>query len=572
MSELQTLRNAIRLDHRRDDESLCVGLIEQARLTPGERLRIAERAGRWITHMRQTPRRSGSLDAFLHEYDLSSREGVALMCLAEALLRIPDEETVDLFIRDQLGQGAWEKHLGHSDSLLVNASTWALMLTGTLLAPGSGDQDPGGILRQWLAKSGEPVIRGAVRQAMRILGHAFVMGRTIEEALGRARKAEQEGYRHSYDMLGESARTMADARRYFDAYLASIDAIGAAAQGRDVYSAPGLSVKLSALHPRYEFAQRERVHRELLPMLTRLAVAARERNIGLTIDAEETDRLELSLDLVQALACDSRLAGWNGLGLAVQAYQKRAVAVIDWLAALAKHSGRRLMIRLVKGAYWDSEIKLAQERGLSDYPVFTRKQATDTSYVVCAKRLLAEPAAFYPAFATHNALTAATVLEIAGGDREFEFQRLHGMGESLYEQIVSAVTLGIPCRIYAPVGGHEDLLAYLVRRLLENGANSSFVNRLSDAQTPLDQLLADPADLLAASRHKRHPRIALPRHLYGSDRRNSAGMDLHDASTLAMLKAAVANSRSRPIRRRPTDRRYGAQLRARRARARSGRP
>jgi RHH-type proline utilization regulon transcriptional repressor/proline dehydrogenase/delta 1-pyrroline-5-carboxylate dehydrogenase len=538
MSSLEQLRAKIRIAGLRDEESACADLIPQARLSGVQRESIAAAATRWGEHMRRQQRRAGTLDAFLHEYALSSPEGVALMCLAEALVRIPDDATADRLIQDRLGTPDWEKHLGHSDSLLVNASTWALMFTGRLLAP---EQQNGlaGTLRQFAARSGEPLIRAALKQAMYLLGDAFILGRTIGEALNRAEAAEGQGYRHSFDMLGESARTAADAKRYFEAYLSAVHAIGAVSRGRDLFAAPILSVKLSALHPRFEFSQRERVLRELSPRLLELAAAARAAGIGLTLDAEESDRLELSLDLFQRLAAAKAFSGWNGLGLAVQAYQKRALAVIDWLAQLARETGRRIPVRLVKGAYWDSEIKLAQERGLAGYPVFTRKQATDASYVACAKRLLAEPEAFYPSFATHNALTAATVLELAGGSREFEFQRLHGMGESLYEPITPPGTLGLPCRVYAPVGGHADLLAYLVRRLLENGANSSFVNRLSNAQVPLAQLLADPVESLAAAEPKRHPRIPLPRELYAPDRCNSAGLDLNDGPTLAAVSQAA---------------------------------
>ncbi|WP_045223840.1 bifunctional proline dehydrogenase/L-glutamate gamma-semialdehyde dehydrogenase PutA [Methyloterricola oryzae] len=538
MSSLEQLRAEIRVAGLRDEESACADLIQRARLSGAQRERIATVATRWVEHMRRQHRRAGTLDAFLHEYALSSPEGVALMCLAEALVRIPDDATADRLIQDRLGTPDWEKHLGHSDSLLVNASTWALMFTGRLLAP---EQQLGlaGTLTSFAARSGEPLIRAALKQAMYLLGDAFILGRTIGEALSRAEPAEERGYRHSFDMLGESARTAADARRYFEAYLSAVQAIGAVSRGRDLFAAPSLSVKLSALHPRYEFSQRERVLRELPPRLLDLATSARASGIGLTLDAEESDRLELSLDVFQRLAAALELSGWNGLGLAVQAYQKRALAVIGWLAQLARETGRRIPLRLVKGAYWDSEIKLAQERGLAGYPVFTRKQATDASYIACAKRLLAEPMAFYPAFATHNALTAATVLELAGGSRDFEFQRLHGMGEDLYEQIAPPGTLGLPCRVYAPVGGHADLLAYLVRRLLENGANSSFVNRLSDAHVPLTQLLADPVESLAAAEPKRHPRIPLPRDLYSPDRRNSAGLDLNDGPTLAAVSKAA---------------------------------
>ncbi|HZT52271.1 MAG TPA: bifunctional proline dehydrogenase/L-glutamate gamma-semialdehyde dehydrogenase PutA, partial [Stellaceae bacterium] len=473
---------------------------------------------------------------FLSEYRLSSQEGIALLCLAEALLRIPDAATVDRLIRDKLAPADWARHLGHSPSLFVNASTWALMLTGRLVhAPAA--QDWGAVLHAILARSGEPVVRQAVTAAIRILARQFVMGRTIAEALARARPAERKGYRHSYDMLGEAARTAADAERYFERYRAAIAAIAAAARGADVFAAPGLSVKLSALDPRYEEAQRARTLAALVPRVAALAGAAKAAGIGLTIDAEEADRLELSLDLFAALAGDPALAGWNGLGLAVQAYQKRALPLLDWLADLARRTGRRLPVRLVKGAYWDSEVKRSQERGLEGYPVYTRKLATDVSYIACAKRLLADRAAFFPQFATHNAHTVATVRTLAGSERDFEFQRLHGMGEALYDQIVAP---DLPCRVYAPVGGHEDLLAYLVRRLLENGANTSFVNRLVDDAAPVEEIVADPMARLAALKAKPHPRIPLPRDLFAPGRRNSLGLDLSNRDTLAALADDLA--------------------------------
>jgi len=543
MPQNHPLRQAIRALHRADEDPLLESLIGQARFEPQAQARIGRQAGAWVESIRAGVGKASGIDAFLHEYDLSSHEGVVLMCMAEALLRIPDAGTADRLIKDQLGPSDWKSHEGRSDSLLVNASTWALMLTGRLVSWDTEAQGAGGILKRLLARTSEPVIRRAVLQAMHILGQQFVMGRDIGEALRRACADGKAGNRHSYDMLGEAARTTACARRYFEAYAEAIRAIGQEARGLDTIAAPGLSVKLSALHPRYEFAQHGRVMAELLPALRRLAFDAREVGIGLTLDAEESDRLELSLDIVEALALDPGLTGWDGLGLAVQAYQKRGTAVINWLADLARRGGRRLRVRLVKGAYWDAEIKQAQALGLADYPVFTRKLGTDVSYIACARRLLADPAAFYPAFATHNALTLAQVVEIAGASRDYEFQRLHGMGEALYRQIVPSDALGLPCRVYAPVGGHEDLLAYLVRRLLENGANTSFVNRIVDAATPLETLLADPAERLAALRPKRHPRIPKPCDLYGAGRRNSMGLDLSDGPTLDGLVLAIAQSR-----------------------------
>ncbi len=544
------LRAAIR-DADRQDESAAVGAILAAAELPAEaRDHIAATARRLVETVRRERLGKGGLDAFLHEYALSSPEGVALMCLAEALLRIPDAETVDRLIRDKIADADWESHLGHSGSLFVNASTWALMLTGRLLRP-DNDSDLGGILRRFAARSGEPVLRQALTAAMRILAGQFVMGRTIEEALKRARDAERHGYRHSFDMLGEAARTMADAGRYRAAYEQAIVEIGRAAAGRPVAEAPGISAKLSALHPRYEMAQHGRVMRELLPSLLGLARQARDVGIGFTIDAEEADRLALSLDLVEALALAPELAGWDGLGIAVQAYQKRGLPLIDWLADLAVRARRRLMIRLVKGAYWDSEIKRAQERGFDGYPVFTRKVATDVSYLACAGRLFAAGDALYPQFATHNAHTLAAVWELAGDRTDWEFQRLHGMGEALYEQVVGLDKLDRACRVYAPVGGHEDLLAYLVRRLLENGANTSFVNRIVDEREPIDQIVADPVAHLARLPQKPHPRIPLPRDLFQPQRRNSQGLDLADPRTLAGLRDGLAAALRRPWRAAP---------------------
>ena len=545
------LRAAIR-DSCRIDEREAVARILAAAALPAEmRDRIADKARWLVAAVRRERLGKGGIDAFLHEYALSSPEGVALLCLAEALLRVPDAETVDRLIRDKIGEANWESHLGRSESIFVNASTWALMLTGRLLHAEPAQHDLRGALRRLVARSGEPVLRQAVTAAMRIIGRQFVIGRTIEEATGHAREAERRGYRHSYDMLGEAARTAVDAVRYFTAYDHAIAAIGRSAASGDIAEAPGISVKLSALHPRYEMAQRGRVLRELSPHLLDMARHARRAGIGFTIDAEEADSLELSLDLVEDLALAPDLAGWDGLGLAVQAYQKRALPVIDWLADLAGRAGRRLMVRLVKGAYWDSEIKRAQERGLDGYPVYTRKVATDVSYLACASRLLAHGAALYPQFATHNAHTVAAVLEMAGNRRDYEFQRLHGMGEALYEQIVGTEHLNRPCRIYAPVGSHEDLLPYLVRRLLENGANTSFVNRIVDDKQPIDEIIADPIARLTQLPVKPHPRIPLPRDLYGPERENAAGLDLNDPTALTELREELAAALRRPWRAAP---------------------
>ncbi|BBK38708.1 bifunctional protein PutA [Allostella sp. ATCC 35155] len=546
-----SLRAALRAATRADETAVVEGLLAAATLPADGRDRVAARARQLVEAVRGSRHGKGGLDAFLHEYELSSQEGIVLMCLAEALLRIPDSETVDRLIRDKIGGADWQRHLGASDSAFVNASTWALMLTGRIVR---SDERPGhaGILKRLVGRAGEPVIREAVTAAMRILGRQFVMGRTIAEALARARPAEQAGYRHSYDMLGEAARTAADAERYFRSYAAAIAAIGAEAKGRGPVEAPGISIKLSALHPRFEFAQSSRVHAELTPRVAELARQAKAVGIGFTVDAEEADRLDLSLDVIEGVATDPALAGWDGFGLAVQAYQKRALPLLEWLADLARRSRRRLMVRLVKGAYWDSEIKRSQERGLPGYPVFTRKVATDVSYIACARRLLADASAFYPQFATHNAHTVATVLELAGNRTDWEFQRLHGMGEALYGEVVGKDKLDRPARVYAPVGSHEDLLAYLVRRLLENGANTSFVNRLVDEKAPIEEIVADPVARLARLPVKPHPGIALPADLYGAERKNSAGIDLADpvaAQALAdhMAEAARVPAAAAPL-------------------------
>ena len=544
---------ALAANYRADETAVDERLLAELELAPDALDRIAARARVLVAEVRRRRVGRGGLDAFLHEYALSSQEGVVLMCLAEALLRIPDAETADRLIHDKLRIADWERHLGKSESIFVNASTWALMLTGRVVRLADHrERELGAIFGRLVARSGEPFIRQAMFQAMRILGGQFVMGRTIQEALERAKAEEGLGYRHSYDMLGEAARTARDAERYLESYDRAIAALGQAAAGRGPIAAPGISVKLSALHPRYELAQRERVLGELVPRVLALSRHARAAGIGMTIDAEEMDRLELSLEVFEALAREASLAGWDGLGLAVQAYQKRTLAVIDWLAALARGAKRRLMVRLVKGAYWDSEIKRAQERGLDGYPVFTRKVATDVSYLAAARRLLADRQAFYPQFATHNAHTLAAVLEFAGNDRDFEFQRLHGMGEALYEQVVGTGGPNVPCRIYAPVGSHEDLLPYLVRRLLENGANTSFVNRIVDEAAPIDEIVADPAARLRKLAQKPHPHIPLPRALYLPERLNSAGPDLSDASVLApladaMARAAAAGWQSAPL-------------------------
>ncbi|NIJ65851.1 RHH-type proline utilization regulon transcriptional repressor/proline dehydrogenase/delta 1-pyrroline-5-carboxylate dehydrogenase [Sphingomonas leidyi] len=537
------LRRAITAAYRLDERAAVAPLLEAATLDPATRAAIRETATRLVTGLRAR-RRGGAVESLVQEYALSSEEGVALMCLAEALLRIPDDATRDALIRDKIADGDWRAHLG-GKSLFVNAATWALVVTGKLV-DSVDDRGLGAALMRLVARAGEPVIRRAIDLAMRMMGEQFVTGETIAEALKRARHEEAKGFRYSYDMLGEAATTGADAERYYRDYENAIHAIGTASNGRGVYAGPGISIKLSALHPRYGRAQADRVMGELLPRVKTLAVLARRYDIGLNIDAEEADRLEISLDLLESLALDPDLAGWDGLGFVVQAYGKRCPFVIDWIVDLAGRAGRRIMVRLVKGAYWDAEIKRAQVDGLRDFPVYTRKPHTDVAYIACARKLLAAGARVFPQFATHNAQTLATIYRLAGPDfalGQYEFQCLHGMGEPLYEQVVGAAKLDRPCRIYAPVGTHETLLAYLVRRLLENGANSSFVNRIADPEIPVSELVADPVETVRAMPDPgaHHDRIALPATLY-PDRRNSDGIDLSDETALTELTQALQHS------------------------------
>ena len=532
------LRSEIADWHRRDETEVVDALLDAAHLDGKSLDRIDARARSLVGEVRKQRVGKGGIDAFMQEYELSSQEGVVLMCLAEALLRIPDQATADRLIQDKLGPADWEKHVGNSDSVFVNASTWALMLTGRVVSLHEyRDQSVKSVLGRLVTRLGDPVIRQSVTQGMRILGRQFVMGRDIKEALNRASDDEARGYRHSFDTLGEAAHTASDAKRYFDAYNNAIATIGEHAAGRGPIESSGISVKLSALHPRYAFAQRERVMAELVPRLMALARHAREADIGLTVDAEESDRLELSFDIIAAVFRDDAFKGWEGFGLALQAYQRRAYPAVEWLAELARAKGRRLMLRLVKGAYWDSEIKLAQEGGHAGYTVFTRKASTDVSYIACARRILSHADAFFAQFATHNAHTLATIVEMAGERRDYEFQRLHGMGEALYEQVVGADALGLACRIYAPVGSHEDLLPYLVRRLLENGANTSFVNRIVDESAPIEDIVADPVDKVRRLAVKPHPRIPGPGDLYRPGRRNSRGIDISDPVELVPLDA-----------------------------------
>ncbi len=521
-----------------EEQGLVRELADHARLADAASRGVAARSLALVQAVRSARGSGGALDAFLREYSLASREGVILMCLAEALLRIPDGETADRLIADKIPSGAWDEHLGDSDSLLVNASTWGLMLTGRVVAL---DRIELGEARSWYgrlaARLGEPVARAALKQAMRILGHQFVMGRDIDAALSRAAGKEERDYRYSFDMLGEAALTRDDAERYREKYSAAIAAVGRAVGTRESITARhSISIKLSALHPRYEFTQAERVMTELYPVVEQLVAESRAAGIGVTLDAEEADRLELSLLLVDKLLASDSTRGYAGFGIAVQAYQKRAYSTIEWLVARLKATDRRVTLRLVKGAYWDSEIKRAQERGLSGYPVFTRKPNTDVSYLACAKLLESAGERIYPQFATHNAHTIAHVAEVFGGDaNRFEFQRLHGMGAELYDSVVRGPWGRFPCRVYAPVGAHEDLLPYLVRRLLENGANTSFVNRIVDASLPAEEVVADPIAEVDALDRVAHPRIPLPVNLFAPERLNSAGFNFADGQAVDVL-------------------------------------
>lgn len=542
------LRAAITSAYRRPETECVPVLIDQARSVHSQDVHALAR--RLVVALRGK-RKGGGVEGLIQEFSLSSQEGVALMCLAEALLRIPDRATRDALIRDKISHGDWRSHMGESPSLFVNAATWGLMLTGKLVSVNS-EQSLSKALTRLIGKGGEPLIRKGVNIAMRMMGEQFVTGQTISAAIANSRKLEDKGFRYSYDMLGEAATTADDAHRYYVSYEQAIHAIGKASQGRGIYEGPGISIKLSALHPRYSRAQRERVMAELLPRMTSLAKLARSYDIGLNIDAEEADRLEISLDLLEALCFDPELSGWNGIGFVIQAYQKRAPFVIDYVIDLAQRSGHRLMVRLVKGAYWDSEIKRAQIDGLEGYPVFTRKIYTDVSYLACARKLLAAPQAVYPQFATHNAHTISAIYYMAGQNYypgQYEFQCLHGMGEPLYDEVTGPTAQGKlnrPCRIYAPVGTHETLLAYLVRRLLENGANTSFVNQIGDETLAVDTLIADPMQsaLRIQPLGAPHDKIALPRQLYlqVDGRLNSAGIDLSNEQRLGSLSAALLNS------------------------------
>jgi len=539
--EQTPLRAAITAAYRRDETEAVQWLLAQGARPSADAKPLAHRL---VSNVRTKRTRASGVDALMHEFSLSSEEGVALMCLAEALLRIPDSATADRLIADKISKGDWRSHLGESPSLFVNAATWGLLVTGKLVSSNS-ERGLGSALTRLIAKGGEPLIRKGVDMAMRMLGNQFVTGQTIEEALKNSQPNETRGYQYSYDMLGEAALTESDAQNYYASYVAAIHAIGKASNGRGIKNGPGISIKLSALHPRYSRAQYARVIGELLPRVRNLVLLAKSYNIGINIDAEEADRLEISLDMLEALAFDAELAGFEGIGLVVQGYQKRCPFVIDYVVDLAKRSGQKFMVRLVKGAYWDAEIKRAQVDGMPGYPVYTRKVYTDVSYLTCAEKLLAATDVIYAQFATHNAHTLSVIYTWAKerGVNNYEFQCLHGMGETLYDQVVGADNLNKACRIYAPVGSHETLLAYLVRRLLENGANSSFVNQIVDEKIPVESLLNDPFEVARTSGGLPHTGIALPRAMFGAERKNSAGIDLTNEDALQVLGAELSRQR-----------------------------
>lgn len=531
------LRQAITDAYRRDEIEAVEDMLKRAQMSDEERKNADELARSLVTKVRSSRTKASGVDALMHEFSLSSEEGVALMCLAEALLRIPDNATRDRLIADKLSDGNWKKHLNNSPSLFVNAAAWGLLIAGKMTTPTS-DKNMGSALSRVINKGGAPLIRQGVNYAMRLLGKQFVTGQTIEEALQNGKEREKMGYRFSFDMLGEAAYTQADADRYYNDYVEAIHAIGKDAAGQGVYEGNGISVKLSAIHPRYSRAQHSRVMNELLPRLKELFLLGKKYDIGINIDAEEANRLELSLDLMEALVSDPDLAGYKGIGFVVQAYQKRCPFVIDYLIDLARRNNQKLMIRLVKGAYWDSEIKWAQVDGLNGYPTYTRKVHTDISYLACARKLLSAQDAVFPQFATHNAYTLGAIYQMGKG-KDFEHQCLHGMGETLYDQVVGPQNLGRRVRVYAPVGTHETLLAYLVRRLLENGANSSFVNQIVDENISIDRLIKSPFDTIAEQGIHLHHALPLPRDLYGKGRLNSQGVDLSNETVLQQLQAKM---------------------------------
>ncbi len=530
MTTLLTHRAALRKNHLRPEAEVLRDLMSVHALNSVERAMSHNRASSLVKAIRNDSN-PGLMEVFLAEYGLSTSEGVALMCLAEALLRVPDADTIDALIEDKIAPSAWGQHLGQSSSSLVNASTWGLMLTGKVLQEGTGLV---ATLKGAVKRLGEPVIRAAVGRAMKEMGAQFVLGQTIQEAVTRGKSKEKQGYTYSYDMLGEAALTAQDAQSFQTAYSDAIRNLAGECNSDDIRSNPGISIKLSALHPRYEVGQKSRVMQELVPITLELAQQAKAAGMGFNIDAEEADRLDLSLDVIEAVLRDPSLSGWDGFGVVVQAYGKRAAPVLDWLNSLAIELDRKIMVRLVKGAYWDTEVKRAQVEGLKDFPVFTRKVATDISYICCARKLLGMTDRIYPQFATHNAHTVASILEMATDKDTFEFQRLHGMGDSLHDLVLKEN--GTRCRIYAPVGAHRDLLAYLVRRLLENGANSSFVNQIVDETVPAETVAADPFEVHGVG--GLNAAVQMPSDLYGAERPNSIGWDLHDDDDLDAIAAA----------------------------------
>ncbi|OGV27955.1 MAG: bifunctional proline dehydrogenase/L-glutamate gamma-semialdehyde dehydrogenase [Legionellales bacterium RIFCSPHIGHO2_12_FULL_35_11] len=531
------LRAEINNAYRAQETNIVNNLISYANLDAKVKEQVINLAGELVQSVRNSKKSGIGVDAILTEFPLSSDEGIALMCLAEALLRVPDTVTINDLIKDKIADADWHSHKGQSNSFFINAATWGLAITGKLLSDKKNESTFKKALLSLISRSGEGVVRIAANKAMRVMSKQFVMGRNIDEAIERAKEKELRGYRYSYDMLGEAALTAIDAERYMQSYTDAIEAIGTKCdQNSNLYSKPGISIKLSALHCRYEEGQKERVIKELTPKLLKLAQLAKKYDIGLTVDAEESERLEISLDVIERVFSDKSLEGWNGFGLAVQSYQKRAFYLLDWIAEISRSNNKRMVVRLIKGAYWDSEIKNSQMKGLDDYPVFTRKPFTDVSFQACAKKIMTMTDAIYPQFATHNAYSVAMILNIVGEYRDFEFQCLHGMGSDLYESIVPKDKFGIPCRVYAPVGSHEDLLPYLVRRLLENGANSSFVNQITDEAYPISNLVEDPIMRSKSLLDRINKNIPLPADIFQPERKNSVGIDLSNRDIIAKLQ------------------------------------
>ena len=535
---VEDFKQKIYSNYRVDENKVAEFLLKNISFDSEQQYHIDRIAKELVINLRNERFSKGGIDAFMAQYDLSSEEGVALMCLAEALLRVPDNYTIDKLIKDKIGNATWHEHLGKSSSLFVNAATWGLVLTGKLVKNDS-DNSLANTLKNVVARCGEPVIRQSIEQAMLLLGKQFVMGKNIKDALARSKANASRGYLYSYDMLGEESYTAKDSEDYMQAYLHAIKEVGKIAGDKGPYLSEGVSVKLSALHPRYEYIKSERILTELLPRLKHLCIEAKKYNINLTVDAEESERLDLSLELIRSILADDDFNGWDGFGLALQAYQKRAPYVIDYLVELCKKYNKKICLRLVKGAYWDSEIKHAQELGLSDYPVFTRKATTDVNYLYCAKKLLNVREYIYCQFASHNAHTIAAIIAMCNEQKGFEFQCLHGMGDSLYDFVLKHEEINVPCRIYAPVGGHDLLLSYLVRRLLENGANTSFINQIVDISLTVEDLIACPIEKLKSFSSLRHDKIPLPVEIL--DRKNSKGIDISDNLVIKPLMNSICS-------------------------------